>query len=553
MVLPGEVRRREDLALAKIARAQRLAALYDLSMHPDDRAQLLAADRLLCYSDPCYFIDSWGWVRAEKEDADPDLVDVPFILWPKQVELSQWLDERVRCGDVALMPKGREKGFTWMVIWKRLHAWLFPGFTSVLISKKEETVDKKHSMSSLFGKLRYGIAHLPPHLWPSWPPRYIDHHLLLKNLHNRGEITGESTNSDAARGDRKQVAVYDEFRRVDAALAEEMWRASESVARSRWVIYNPDGKAHQTYKLYSSLSPEQVFKVRWTFDPYRDEEWKRSKIFPIGALTDDEFNVEYDGSHESVGGFRIWSFNEQEIRYNDSSPDWRLIMAQARRTWDAPGGWDFGSGFSLLVCLMGLVDWTADPRKFVIRVDDERVWSQEHWEDAAGEVVEALSQYGGHKVHYADPNGIQRESDQTSWISKLQSGRVPVWPLPAAADNDQSKLWRRKHVQLLLRQNRLLVHDRCGVLREAMKEWKLDVPQGVSDLSFLNKRFVKPRKDAYSHPCETLMYLVDGVMMESRRRIAALTHRNIGPLQGQGSVETWIKMYSSAVLGEDED
>jgi hypothetical protein len=541
------------MAAAKVARARRYMALYGGDR--EQNATLQAADRLMCEHSDTYFINSWGWVRAEKEHEDASLVDVPFILWPDQIHVSDWLDERVRLAQVALLPKSREIGVTWEVCWKRLASWLFHGFSTLLVSQKEDLVDARHDMGSLFEKIRYGLGKMPSHLWKGGRPRYVDKHMLLKNMANRGEIRGESTHSGTGRGNRVQVMVFDEFAQVETPLAAKAWRASESVARSRWVIFNPGDKDHKTYELAENLSPDQVLRVPWRADPYRDEAWRASKVFPRGSLTEAEFRREYECSFEDISSFQIFNFQREKVRYSDADPAWQRVMVQARAAWDAPGGWDFGSGHSLLVCEMALIDWTDNPANFVIYFDDERVWQQEAWYTAARDVKEALGQYGGRKVHVGDPAGAARESDQTSWISKLNSGGVPLFALPAAVNAEQASLWKRKHFQMLLLQGRIRIHEaKCPVLLESLSAWKLDVPAGVSSLSFLNKRFVHPKKDQYSHPCEAAMYAVDYVMREAARKIAA--KKKAAPdersIRGEGSIRDWSSMYRSAVLGDDD-
>lgn len=532
-----EALRTEHLTALKKARWVRYQGLYGQKDAELGR-QLRMADAVLCAADPVYWMNQWGFVRDEHAD-NPDLRDVPFVLWPAQVDLVRWLEERLEAGQVAVVPKSRKIGVTWLFLHWCYHRWRFKGASSILASRVEELVDKRGSMRSLFEKLRYIHKWQPRHLKE---PKVQDTYLLFKNLRTGAEFTGTSTNADLSRGNRSEILGIDEFAAVPARLADRAISATESVARCRVFIYNPDSPLHPSERLRQQLSAEQVFVMDWTADPYRDEAWRRSVELPKGALTPEQAQQEYDCIAGAVSGHKIFSFRDEVVGYRDdageTSAEWARIKDLARAAFFCPGGWDFGSGASLLCNVVGLVQWDAgadgDPRDFHLWIDWARAWRQQAWTTAAGDVREALVQYGGPKLHYADPSGAAKESDQGSWIGNLQAGRVPVWPLPWTINTTENRDWAIRHVQYLLDEGRIHVNvSREGgrMVLAAMRAWERDVPDWVRDLDVVSRAHVAPKKDGNSHACEAVLYLVSGVLLALKQRIADKEARDQSPQQ----------------------
>ncbi|MFP3435253.1 hypothetical protein SB781_36435, partial [Paraburkholderia sp. SIMBA_061] len=85
-------------------------------------------------------------------------------------------------------------------IFKFVHGFLFePEHHYGLVSRKEELVDKRGDMDSLFEKARYILKQLP-----AWMVPVIRHtHMLMNNKEMNSTLAGESTNADIGRGGRK--------------------------------------------------------------------------------------------------------------------------------------------------------------------------------------------------------------------------------------------------------------------------------------------------------------------------------------------------------------
>lgn len=129
----------------------------------------------------------------------------PAILWPVQEAALNEL-QGIEGGDVV-WDKSREMGASWLIAYYMHWHWLFrPNWTGLWVSRKEELVDSKDNRDSLFWKHDYINDMLPD--WMR--PRIYRRHMHLGNLSNGSVISGESTNTDAARGGRRNLICVDE-------------------------------------------------------------------------------------------------------------------------------------------------------------------------------------------------------------------------------------------------------------------------------------------------------------------------------------------------------
>jgi hypothetical protein len=140
--------------------------------------------------------------------------------------------------------------------------WQFRGNNTFLeVSRKQDLVDRRGDMDSLFEKHRYLLRMQPP--WMR--PRNIrDHICLLENLDNGSMISGESTNESVGQGGRKTAILLDEFARVKDGEAIDLATRDTSACR----IFNstPQGPGTWFTKLRNS-GRVKVFTMHWSRHP----------------------------------------------------------------------------------------------------------------------------------------------------------------------------------------------------------------------------------------------------------------------------------------------
>lgn len=188
-----------------------------------------------------YFLAVWGWMDDPRisPSTERPIGPTPFIPYPFQVEMLAWFDERLtQKGMLAdgVVSKSRDMGATWNACGWALHGWLFrPHWQVRLVSRKEELVDRKNDMDSMFGKIDFMLDRLPAWMLPRGFNREL-HRLSLRlhNPENKNGITGESTTSKTLRGGRTTVVIYDEAAFIAGFL--NVWATGANAASVRLAI-----------------------------------------------------------------------------------------------------------------------------------------------------------------------------------------------------------------------------------------------------------------------------------------------------------------------------
>lgn len=526
-----ETLREDHLALAVREKAARLVRLYGGEREGCAVARM--ADAHACAVDPLYWIASWGVIRNEHASR-AELFDTPFMLWPDQVLLFRWIEERMDRGQLGLVVKSRELGVSWELLHLLYHGWRFRGWSSLVGSRIEDLVDRRGDLDSLFEKLRYIHRAQPPHLQER---RVVDNQLLFHNLRAQTKIAGQRTTFDFGRGGRGRLVFVDEYPAIPPRIQEAIVRSTESYAPCRIFVGNPQGDRNYEYQLYKQLAAECVFEMPWTADPYRDEEWRRAKLIEGGgALTPEQFDREYGAKHTSIGtSSMIFRFREDILGYDETTAEWRKIRDAARATWFHAGGWDYGSGPSLLANVDCLVDYGADGARPELWFDAENIFQQTDWRTAGATVLESIRGFGGRCLHFGDPAGEQADSAQTSWASNLQGAGIPLVSLVAWYNSKDGKEWAIKTAQAMIDEDRIHVHRaKCPVLFESLGKWRRDVQDWI-DMSLLSRTYIAPRKDRYSHLCEAFLYAVAGVMFYASQASGGATEHEL-PARVQDSM-----------------
>lgn len=121
-----------------------------------------------------FWISVFGWtfrqkevVEGQKKQVMGESAKTPFIPRPKQVELLKVSVEAIHEGFDLLVDKSRDEGATWIIEMVFLHQWLFnKNVNFLMLSNKEENVDKKGNRKSLFWKaLTLDTDILTPNGW----------------------------------------------------------------------------------------------------------------------------------------------------------------------------------------------------------------------------------------------------------------------------------------------------------------------------------------------------------------------------------------------------
>lgn len=137
---------------------------------------------------------------------------MPFCLFPRQVELVEFLHSCVTEQEHGLIEKCRDAGATFVACAYSVWLWIFwPGAAIGFGSRKMDLVDRAGDPSSIFEKLRQIINLLPRDLfWPEgYDPKQHNAYMKILNPATGASITGEGGDG-IGRGGRTLVYFKDE-------------------------------------------------------------------------------------------------------------------------------------------------------------------------------------------------------------------------------------------------------------------------------------------------------------------------------------------------------
>lgn len=258
----------------KLQMQRRIQIRQFVESSPERRAKVKAASA----RDPISWINDWVWTCDPRNLEIGLPANVPFDLWPKQLEFANWIVANMQIDPTrgrggGVVEKHRDAGATWIFVALWVHAWLYrPGFIGGLGSRKGDLVDKKGDPDSLFEKARFIIRFLPPWMLPRG--FVMEKHAktkLIINPENGSVIRGEE-GDNIGRGGRSTAYLIDEAaklkddKEVDASLSHncriQFWLSTPSKRGMECVFAK---------KRHNGRWP--VFVLDWRDDPRKSQEW----------------------------------------------------------------------------------------------------------------------------------------------------------------------------------------------------------------------------------------------------------------------------------------
>lgn len=260
--------------------------------HPELRPFEIA----YCANSPAYFAAIWHRVWEPRTGGKAGTGQIAFIPFARQIDLWDAMLTVVlpavdHHADAALS-KSRGWGGSWWLCELALWGWLFSDqwkqpqpWSPLLLSRKEEYVDSSKS-KSLFWKIREMINDTPHWMLPkgfdsSQKGPHIQR-MWIFNPVNGNTITGESTNSDAGRGDRATWAGVDEPAAMDEDVLDSIWDTLEGTTDHRLGV-GTESFEHGTawwdlqHPKDPMVEPPYLMTADWWENPLNDDAWYQQK------------------------------------------------------------------------------------------------------------------------------------------------------------------------------------------------------------------------------------------------------------------------------------
>jgi len=231
----------------------------------EDNITLQSVCKELCRRDRLFFYNVFAWTYDPRTEAR----HLPFITYQYQDEIIKWDALCSLAQRDNLVEKSRDMGATWIFTVNDVHDWLFQTSMMDILwgSRKEEYVDSRGDMKSIFEKIRYTLRYLPDWMLPrdfSW--RKHDNHMRIKNPQTGSTLTGESTNDSFGRGDRKYRIRFDEFAFWDCD--KRAWEGCADTTNCRTALSTPNGSSNHYARIRHDKSIQISIKtLHWTLHP----------------------------------------------------------------------------------------------------------------------------------------------------------------------------------------------------------------------------------------------------------------------------------------------
>lgn len=247
----------------------------------------------------CAFIEDWMVTYDPRLGARNLPSTVPLILFPRQIEYIETLEEAYHSGQDLVVGKSRDMGVSVVSLAWMTYKWLFaPGFKGSVGSRKEDLVDKIGNPDSLMEKVRMYLRFLPSELLPAgYNERKHARRMNIVNETLNSSITGEA-GDNIGRGGRSTAYLVDEAaflerpESIDAALSQN--------CNMRIDISTPNGPANPFANKWFHNEEIRAFSFHWTQDPRKDREWydRERRRLQDPRVIAQELDLDFDTSGE---------------------------------------------------------------------------------------------------------------------------------------------------------------------------------------------------------------------------------------------------------------
>lgn len=424
---------------------------------------------------------------------------IPFVPMPHQIRVMQFYRERREAaarGEYGhgLITKPRKVGVTWAALGDSLHGFLFlEPWDEVLMSRKEDQVDRAGDKGTMFVKMDMLLKGLPEFLRPKGFKESRDRRrLVLLNPENGNQITGQATTSSSTRGERATQIKMDEasfwpdllasFTTAIGTTDNAVVQSSESYEESR---------DFETIRLeMQEKNPEAVCVVEWWEHPAQDERWyqkERAKFESSGDL--DAFEREVNRNPRAGFGHYIYP-EAMDVRLDGKAivaqqeviltmdpgrdDDFAIVLFQERGGYNPMGEppmidlvWSYrtkGKDAKFIASLLVGEPQTGPNGYPYTDIDLEFA--------AICGRLRRVSYYGDPTGHNIGPTGESWWSAIDKSAQAITGGRTRIFVRTSSANKDRLLPGRRDAFRRLLRRMRCYDHERPREALQAFREHK---------------------------------------------------------------------------------
>jgi phage terminase large subunit len=261
-------------------------------------ANVLAELKVYYRAHPIDFIADWGITEDARNLGTARPVLMPFVLFPKQRELLEWLMERWKSGEPGIIVKSRDVGASWLAMALSCTLCLFHNRTAIGVgSAAEKKLDESGNPDTLFYKARAFVHNLPTDFKGTWNYQRDTPYMRMLFPDTNSSITGEAGDK-IGRGGRKAIYFVDESAHLERPQLAEASLATNTNCRidmsSVRGTNNPFAEKARAGKI-------KKFDFGWRSDPRKDDAWYEKQQNDLDPVTlAQEIDCDFQASVEGI-------------------------------------------------------------------------------------------------------------------------------------------------------------------------------------------------------------------------------------------------------------
>jgi len=201
---------------------------------------------------------------------------IPFMLFKYQEDIVERIWNDIVTGQNVFLEKSRQMGLTWLIMGVFLYGIIFHDMKFLIISQKEEYVDKQGDMRSCFEKIRFMLRLLPNWMVPEGLTKEsgsTGNKYMSLGTSSGASITWESANANAGTWGTYNAIFLDEFAKQDNAMKIN----TACAAATSCIIYNstPLGEWNEYYRMRKKAMSWDIdwITIHWSLNPFYTPDW----------------------------------------------------------------------------------------------------------------------------------------------------------------------------------------------------------------------------------------------------------------------------------------
>lgn len=278
--------------------AKRLKRYNEINRQP----AFIKYENQLCKDDIFHWVQNWVFTFNPQNTGTEFSAWLPFDFFPKQIELTNFIDKCYKGQEDGLIVKGRELGYSWCTMTYAIHKWLYvDGFVSTFTANLADNVDKIGDPKSLFEKGRSLLRFLPTWMLPSGFKFGIhDSYMRIVNPENGNVISG-AAGEEAGRAGRSTMFFIDEAAFIEQADRIDAATSANAKTRIWGSTVNGMGNLFARKRFGGKLRPDQIFILHFKDDPRKTGDWEAKERLRLEAhVFASEHDLDFSASVEGI-------------------------------------------------------------------------------------------------------------------------------------------------------------------------------------------------------------------------------------------------------------